>query len=307
MKISKSETRQPNSEIFPPLKLADWEATKDTLHLWTQIVGKIRFAQTPLTNHFWNVPLYVSARGLTTTAMPYERGVFEMEFDFIEHNLVVRTSEGEKEKIRLEPKTVARFYEEVRQTLQALGINPKIRNLPDEIPNAIPFTEDKTHKSYDGAYAERLWRILIQVDKIFNESRSQFIGKVSPVHFFWGSFDLAVTRFNGERAPEREGADSITREAYSHAVISHGFWLGGNGMEAAFYAYAAPEPEGFKTAPVKPEAAFYSPEMNEYFLMYEDVRSSVDPKRALTNFINSTYEAGANLAKWKREEIERDK
>ncbi|MGI8883683.1 MAG: DUF5996 family protein [Pyrinomonadaceae bacterium] len=292
--------------MFPPLVLAEWQETKDTLHLWTQIVGKIRLAQTPLTNHFWNVPLYVSARGLATSAMPYERGVFEIEFDFIEHNLVIKTSEGAAEKIRLEPKSVARFYEEVMTTLATLGINTEIRNLPDEIPGAIPFTEDETHKSYDGEYANRFWQVLIRVDKIFNESRSKFIGKVSPVHFFWGSFDLAVTRFNGERAPEREGADSITREAYSHAVISHGFWLGGNGMEAAFYAYAAPEPEGFKIASIKPEKAFYSQEMNEYFLMYEDVRSDDNPKQTLTDFINSTYEAGANLADWKRDEMERN-
>lgn len=306
MKNSNLNSSQANAELFPPLVLAEWEATKDTLHLWTQIVGKIRLAQTPLTNHFWNVPLYVSARGLTTTAMPHERGLFEIEFDFVEHRLVIKTSEGGSEKIRLEPKSVARFYEEVMTTLQSLGINTEIRNLPDEIPNAIPFTEDETHQSYDGEYAKRFWQILIKVDKIFSESRSKFIGKVSPVHFFWGSFDLAVTRFNGARAPEREGADSITREAYSHAVISHGFWLGGNGMEAAFYAYAAPEPEGFKTAEIKPEKAFYSQEMNEYFLTYEDVRSSADPQKTLTDFINSTYEAGANLAGWRREEMERN-
>jgi len=306
MKNSNLEIGQATTEIFPPLVLAEWQETKDTLHLWTQIVGKIRLAQTPLTNHFWNVPLYVSARGLATSAMPYERGVFEIEFDFIEHHLVIKTSEGAAEKIRLEPKSVARFYEEVMTTLATLGINTEIRNLPDEIPGAIPFTEDETHKSYDGEYANRFWQVLIRVDKIFNESRSKFIGKVSPVHFFWGSFDLAVTRFNGERAPEREGADSIMREAYSHAVISHGFWLGGNGMEAAFYAYAAPEPEGFKIASIKPEKAFYSQEMNEYFLMYEDVRSADNPKQTLTDFINSTYEAGANLADWKRDEMERN-
>jgi hypothetical protein len=306
MKNSNSKTDQAGSAIFPPLVLAEWEATKDTLHLWTQIVGKIRLAQTPLVNHFWNVPLYVSARGLTTSAMSYQRGLFEIEFDFVEHNLVVKTSEGGSEKIRLEPKSVARFYEEVMTTLQTLGINTAIRNLPDEIPNAVPFTEDETHQSYDGEYARRFWQVLIQVDKIFNESRSRFIGKVSPVHFFWGSFDLAVTRFNGMRAPERENADSITREAYSHQVISHGFWLGGNGMEAAFYAYAAPEPNGFKTAPIKPEKAFYSAEMNEYFLMYEDVRTSDNPKQALTDFVNSTYEAGADLANWRRDEMERN-
>lgn len=306
MKNFDSESKQKaNTEIFPSLKLSDWEATKDTLHLWTQIVGKIRLAQTPLINHFWNVPLYVSARGLSTSAVPYNKGLFEIEFDFIDHYLVIETSEGATRKIKLEPKTVAKFYEEVMTTLDALGINPEIRNLPDEIPNAISFTEDETHKSYDAEYANRFWRILIEVDKIFSEARSRFIGKVSPVHFFWGSFDLCVTRFNGERAPKRENADAITREAYSHAVISHGFWAGGNGMEAAFYAYAAPEPEGFGTASIEPEKAFYSQDFKEFFLMYEDVRTSDDPKKILTDFINSTYEAGANLANWRRDEMER--
>ena len=294
-----------NDNRFPPLKLAEWEATKDTLQLWTQIVGKIRLVQTPLVNHFWNVTLYVSPRGLTTAAMPYEQGIFEIEFDFIDHQLVIQTSEGAVEKIRLEPKSVRRFYEEVLAALARLGINPEIRDLPDEIPGAIPFSEDEIHHSYDPEYANRFWRTLIEVDKIFTEFRCQFIGKVSAVHFFWGSVDLAVTRFNGDPAPKRENADSITREAYSHAVISHGFWLGGNGMEAAFYAYAAPEPEGLKTAQVKPERAFYSPEMNEFFLLYDDVRQAENPKAALTDFLNSTYEAAANLANWNRDAMER--
>ncbi len=305
MKNSDSKIDETSVEIFPPLVLAEWEATKDTLQLWTQIIGKIRLVQTPLVNHFWNVTLYVSARGLTTSAMPYERGVFEIEFDFIDHNLVIKTSEGAVENVRLEPKSVKQFYQEVMQTLQTLGINPEIRNLPDEIPDAIPFTEDETHKSYDAEYANRFWQILIQVDKVFSEFRAKFIGKVSLVHFFWGSFDLAVTRFDGEPAPERENADAITREAYSHAVISHGFWLGGNGMEAAFYAYAAPEPDGFKTATVKPEKAFYSADMNEFFLMYEDVRQADSPPEELMSFLNSTYDAAANLAKWNRQKLER--
>jgi hypothetical protein len=300
--MKNDETR---NEFFPPLPLAEWEATKDTLHLWTQIVGKIRLVQTPLINHFWNVTLYVSARGLTTSAMPYERGVFEIEFDFIDHNLVVKTSEGEIKTIRLEPKTVAAFYEELMTTLASLGIEPTLRAVPDELPDPIPFAEDTTHKSYDARYANRFWRALVQVDKTFSEFRSQFTGKVSPVHFFWGSFDLAVTRFSGERAPEREGADAITREAYSHTVISHGFWLGAGEMDAAFYAYAAPEPDGFKTAPVKPEKAFYSAEMNEFFLMYEDARQADNPNAALTDFLNSTYDAAASLAKWNRDELER--
>ena len=295
-----------SAEIFPPLALADWEATKDTLHLWTQIVGKIRHANSPLVNHFWNVTLYVSARGLTTSAMPYDKGVFEIEFDFVDHNLLIKTSEGAIEKIKLEPKSVKYFYKEVMEKLNSLGINAEIRHLPDEIPNAIPFDEDETHKSYDAEYAKRFWQILLQINKIFWEFRSPFIGKVSPVHFFWGSFDLAVTRFNGEIAPPRENADAITREAYSHANISHGFWAGGNGMEAAFYAYAAPEPEGLKTAQVKPEKAFYSQEMKEFFLMYDDVRTAENPKKTLMDFLNSTYDAAANLAKWNRTELERN-
>ncbi len=305
MKNEVKVNNQTNSEIFPPLKLADWEATKETLHLWTQIIGKIRLVQLPLVNHFWNTTLYISARGLTTAAMPYERGVFEIEFDFIDHQLVIKTSEGAIKTIALEPKSVKQFYAEVLATLGSLGVHPEIVAKPDEIIDAIPFAEDEIHHSYDAESANRFWRILLQVEKIFTQFRAPFIGKVSPVHFFWGSFDLAVTRFNGARAPQREGADAITREAYSHAVISHGFWFGGNGMEAAFYAYAAPEPEGLKTAPVKPEAAFYSTEMNEFFLMYEDVRKSDNPPQSLMDFLESTYRAGADLAQWNRAELER--
>lgn len=305
--MENAETRNDRTEAedFPILKLAEWEETKDTLHLWTQIVGKIRLVQTPLTNHFWNVTLYVSARGLTTSAMPYEKGMFEIEFDFIDHRLVIKTSRGETKIIRLRPISVAQFYKEVMDALRELDIKCEIRARPDEIPDPVPFDEDEIHKSYDPVYANRFWRALIEVDKIFNEFRGNFIGKVSPVHFFWGSFDLAVTRFNGELAPKREKADAITREAYSHAVISHGFWLGGNNMEAAFYAYAAPEPDGFKTARIRPEKAFYSTEMNEFFLMYEDVRQAPSPKESLMSFLTSTYEAAANLAKWSREELER--
>lgn len=305
MENLKPKSNQTNTELFPSIRLAEWEPTKDTLHLWTQIVGKIRLVQTPLLNHFWNVTLYISARGLTTSAIPYEKGVFEIEFDFVDHNLVIKTSQGETKKIRLEPKSVARFYEEVMKTLHSLGINCEIHAVPDEIPNAIPFAEDEIHKSYDAKYANRFWQILIQVANIFSEFRAPFIGKASPVHFFWGEFDLDVTQFNGDLAPKREKADAITREAFSHALISHGFWFGGNGMEAAFYAYAAPEPDGLKTARVKPEKAFYSHEMNEFILMYEDVRNSDSPKETLMSFLNSTYDASANLANWQRSKLER--
>jgi hypothetical protein len=267
------------------LPIAEWEATKDTLHLWTQIVGKIRLVKTPLINHYWNVPLYVSACGLTTSSIPYENGIFEIEFDFIEHQLTIKTSEDRSETILLEPKSVARFYEETMRKLHSLGINAEIRATPDEIPDAIPFADDETHKSYDPEYANRFWRALVEVDKIFTEFRSHFIGKVSPVHFFWGSFDLAVTRFSGKRAPEREGADGITREAYSHEVISHGFWAAAMEWTPAFYAYAAPEPDGLKTAKVKPDKAFYSQEMSEFFLMYEDVRQAKNPEETLLEFL----------------------
>lgn len=293
------------NENWLALPLAEWQATKDTLHLWTQIIGKIRLVQTPLINHYWNVPLYVSARGLTTSMMPYENRFFEIEFDFIDHRLLIKTSDGAAATVALEPKSVAQFYAEVFAALHSLNIEIKINGKPDEIPDAIPFTEDDTHKSYDAVYANRFWRVLSQVEKVFTEFRSRFVGKCSPVHFFWGSFDLAVTRFNGKRAPERKDADAITREAYSHAVISHGFWCGGNGMDAAFYSYAAPEPEGFKEAKVQPEKTFYSKEMSEFFLMYEDARQADSPDDALTEFLQSTYEAGANLGNWNRAELER--
>jgi hypothetical protein len=210
MEISKSKNRRSNAEDFPSLRLSEWEETKDTLHLWTQIVGKIRLVQTPLTNHFWNVTLYVSARGLTTSAIPYDKGIFEIEFDFIDHQLVIKTSRGETKTIRLEPKSVAQFYREVMKTLGSLDIGCEIRVRPDEIPGAVPFNEDEVHKSYDPAYANRFWKVLIEVGKIFSEFRCGYLGKISPVHFFWGSFDLAVTRFNGEPAPKRESADAIT-------------------------------------------------------------------------------------------------
>jgi hypothetical protein len=226
MEIYEMPNGRTNPELFRSLKLAEWEATKDTLHLWTQIVGKIRLVQTPLVNHFWNVTLYVSARGLTTSPMRYDKGLFEIEFDFIDHKLVFKTSLGETKTIRLEPKSVAQFYEEVIETLRSIGIGCEIRAIPDEIPNAIPFNQDETHKSYDPVYAHRFWQALILVDKVFSEFRCRFIGKVSPVHFFWGSFDLAVTRFNGELAPKRENADAITRKPIRTRLLVMAFgWV----------------------------------------------------------------------------------
>jgi len=293
-------------ESWPALPLEAWQDTLATLHMWAQIVGKVRLAQCAPINHWWEVPFYISARGLTTSAIPYDRGVFEVEFDFIDHSLVIQTSEGSRKTITLVPRSVADFYKEFMAALRSLGIDVKIWHMPVEIPNPIAFDRDFQHASYDPEYVTRFWRILVLVNAIFTEFRSRFIGKNSPVHFFWGSFDLAVTRFSGRHAPPREGADSITREAYSHEVISAGFWPGGGDVKgAAFYAYAAPEPAGYAQSPVGPKKAFYHPQLKEFLLMYDDVRLDSSPRSALLEFLQSTYEAGANLAKWDRTELER--
>ena len=291
---------------WPALPYAEWKDTCETLHMWMQIVGKVRLALAPRVNHWWEVPLYVSARGLTTSAIPYGAGIFEMEFDFIEHVLRIETSTGETEVLDLEPRSVANFYNDFMSTLKSMGIDVKIWPMPVEIPNPIRFDQDTTHASYDRAHAERFWRVLVAVEPIFTEFRGRFIGKDSPVHFFWGSFDLAVTRFSGRRAPGRPGADSITREAYSHEVSNVGWWPGN--AEApipTFYAYAAPEPGGFKDYAVKPGKAAYSEKMKEFLLSYEDVRTAADPRAALLDFCQSTYEAAANLGKWDRAALER--
>jgi hypothetical protein len=296
----------PNQDSWPELPLAAWQDTYATLQMWTQIVGKVRLALSPHVNHWWQVPLYVSARGLTTSAIPYGDGIFEVQFDFIEHELIIQTSWGASRTMELEPRSVADFYAEFMSALRSLGIEVKIWTMPCEVPNLVRFERDTQHASYDREYAHRLWKILVLCDSIFKEFRAGFIGKDSPVHFFWGSFDLCVTRFSGRRAPERPGADSITREAYSHEVISAGFWPGGGEVKgAAFYAYAAPEPAGFGEQKVKPAAAFYHPGMKEFLLMYDDVRRAASPREALLGFLQSTYEAGANLGKWDRKELER--
>jgi hypothetical protein len=300
------ESHATGSEAWPSLPLAEWQETKDTLHMWTQVVGKIRLAQTPLVNHWWNVPLYVTARGLGTSAMPYEERSFDMEFDFIDHLLHIKCSDGSLKSLALAPRSVADFYAEVMDALASLGIRLKIWTMPVEVENPIRFEEDKSHAAYDAEYANRFWRILVQSEKVLAAFRSRFIGKASPVHFFWGSFDLAATRFSGRRAPERPGADAITREAYSHEAISHGFWPGGGPVKgAAFYSYTAPEPTGLKEAPIAPESAFYSRELSEFLFMYEDARTAPSPASALMQFLESTYEAGANLAKWDRAALER--
>jgi Family of unknown function (DUF5996) len=297
---------QINRDLWPELPLDEWKDTYATLHMWTQIVGKVRLALSPPLNHWWQVPLYVNSCGLTTSAIPYADGIFDVQFDFIDHKLIIHTSHGSERLIALEPKSVADFYREFMGCLRSLGINVKIWRMPVEIPDPIPFDEDVQHASYDPEYANRFWRILLICDSIFKEFRCGFLGKCSPVHFFWGSFDMAVTRFSGRRAPEREGADPIAREAYSHEVISAGFWPGGGDVKgAAFYAYAAPEPPGFPQAAVRPAQAFYHPQLHEFILMYDDVRRVPSPKSALLDFLQTTYEAGANLAKWDRAALER--
>jgi hypothetical protein len=293
-------------EQWPALPLEAWEDTRATLHMWTQIVGKVRLAQTPLVNHWWNVPLYVSARGLSTTAMPYGSTFFEMEFDFIDHNLHIKCSDGASRTVKLMPKSVATFYQETMAALDDLGLTVSIWKMPVEIPDPIPFDEDHQHQSYDPIFVNRFWQILRQADRVMQEFRSLFIGKCSPVHFFWGSFDLAVTRFSGRLAPPKPEADPITREAYSHEVISHGWWPGHGPLgKPAFYSYTAPAPEGLAQAKLRPEKAFYSNELAEFLMLYDDVRNDTDPDAALMDFMQSTYEAGADLANWPRKELER--
>lgn len=299
-------TSAAQQESWPSLPLEAWAETCATLHMWTQIVGKIRLAQTPLVNHWWNVPLYVSPRGLTTTAMPYEDILFEMEFDFLDHKLRINCSNGSHNAVALEPKSVAVFYEQTMKALRDMGLKIQIWKMPVEIPDPIPFDEDEIHKSYDPEYAYRCWRVLSHSDKLFQEFRSRFIGKCSPVHFFWGSFDLAVTRFSGRLAPPRPDADVITREAYSHEVISHGWWPGQGPLgKAAFYSYTAPAPKGLADAKIEPANAFYSKDMSEFLLLYDDVRTAEDPDQSLLQFLQSTYEAGADLAGWDRAALER--
>lgn len=290
---------------WPALPLDAWRDTYSTLHMWTQIVGKIRLRLTPRVNHWWNVPLYVNSRGLTTSPIPYQQRTFEAQFDFIDHKLGITTSDGQASQLPLRPMAVADFYRELMTLLRALGIEVRINTKPCEVPDPIPFEQDRIHAAYDPEYANRFWRILVAVNSVFVEFRSRFLGKCSPVHFFWGSFDLAVSRFNGRRAPERAGADAITREAYSHEVISAGFWPGGAGVDGpAFYSYTVPEPAGYSAAAVRPAAAFYDRQLGEFLLMYEQVRGADLPRQILLDFLQTTYEAGANLARWDRGALE---
>jgi len=295
-----------DTEALPALPLDSWKETLATLHMWTQIVGKVRLKLCPLVNQWWNVPFYVTARGMTTSAMPYQQRAIEVRFDFIEHTLTIETSEGRVVTMALTAQSVAEFYKNFMAALAELGVNVHIWTMPCEVPDPTPFEKDHVHAAYDPQAAHKFWRILVWVDQILKEFRAGFQGKASPVHFFWGSFDLAATRFSGRVAPERPGADSITREAYSHEVSSAGFWPGGGDIKGpAFYSYAAPEPPGFATQRVQPDAAFYHPQLKEFLLMYDDVRAAASPKTALMEFLQSTYDAAADYGKWDRKALER--
>lgn len=296
---------------WPALRYDEWKDTLATLHLWTQIVGKIRLKQEPMQNHWWNVTFYLTPRGLTTSAMPYAGGrTFAIDFDFIGGELIVDGCDGERKAIPLEAVSVAEFYDRLMRTLAGIDIHVQIVKTPNEIANAVRFDRDTQHAAYDRVYAERVWRILLQADRLCKIFRSSFIGKASPVHFFWGSFDLAYTRFSGRAAPPHPGGfpnmpDSATREAYSHEEFSVGFWPGGYGMEALFYAYAYPQPAGFAHAAVAPQSASWNDALAEFVLPYEAVRTSADPDAAVLSFFETTYAAAADLGKWDREALER--
>jgi hypothetical protein len=282
-----------------------WADTYATLHMWTQVVGKVALAHAPPLNHSWGVALQVTPRGLATRPLPHGDRMFAIEFDFIEHVLQIRASDGSSRTLALAPRPVAVFYADVMKTLDAMRLPVRIWPMPVEIPNPIRFDEDTMHASYEPEYVNRFWRILVECERVFSRARGDFVGKASPVHFFWGSFDLAVTRFSGRAAPPREGP-AFMREAYSHEVISHGFWPGSGPVpQPAFYAYAVPAPEGFKKIAVKPAAAFYHDELGEFILMYEAVRTAADPDRALLDFVESTYTGAAALAQWDRAALER--
>ena len=294
------------TEGWPALPFEAWRPTCDTLHMWTQIVGKVRLALAPPVNHWWQVPLYVSARGLTTTAIPYQNRSFEIEFDFLSHVLAIRTCEGDTRTVKLEPKSVAVFYAEFMVALASLGLSVRIWTMPQEFDDPIPFDKDTTHAAYERDPVERFWRVLRSVDAVLKEFRGGFIGKASPVHFFWGSFDLCVTRFSGRRAPPMPQADPVTREGYSHEVSSVGWWPGdATTPYPTFYAYAAPEPAGFGAATVRPDAAFYDGAAGQFRLKYDDVRSAASPRGTLLDFCDSTYAAAATRANWNRAELER--
>jgi uncharacterized protein DUF5996 len=290
---------------WPPLPYDAWKDTYATLHMWTQVVGKVALARMPPMNHSWGVALHLTPRGLATALLPYDRRSFTIEFDFIDHHLRIDTSDGQRRLLPLKPMPVAEFYRDVMTALGDLSLPVKIWSMPVEIPSPIRFELDTGHHAYDPESANRFWRVLVQIARVFTSTRCTFIGKCSPLNFFWGSFDLALTRFSGRPAPPRDGP-AFMRDAYSHEVISHGFWPGsGPVLEPAFYAYAVPEPPGLKVARVRPDAAYYHRELGEFILPYEAVRTAASPDAALADFIDSTYTAAATLAGWDRTALER--
>ena len=300
-----------DQETWPALPPPAWEETRATLHMWTQIVGKIRLELAPHVNHWWQVPLYVSARGLTTSPMPYGTRLVEIEFDFLEHQLVVRSSDGGYSSLPLTAQPVADFYAAMMDALRALGVEVSIWTTPVEVEDRTPFEQDTHHAAYDAVYANRFWRTLVQIDRILSRFRSWYLGKVSPVHFFWGSFDMAVTRFSGRSAPAHPGGPNVARyvmvEAYSEELSSAGWWPGGGIVdEPMFYAYAYPEPAGFREYPVEPAAAYYDETLGEFLLPYSAVRTAEDPDETLLAFLQATYEAAAIPGKWDRDKLERE-
>jgi hypothetical protein len=301
-----------NLAVWPSLPLENWHETYATLHLWTQIVGKVRLTQSPWVNHSWHVTLYVTSRGLTTSPVPYGTRTFQIDFDFIDQRLSILSSDGGRAGVVLEPQSVATFYRRFKEEMAKLDLHVDIHAKPNEILDPIRFDRDETHRVYDPEYANRFWRVLVQADRVFKNFRSRYVGKCSPVHFFWGAPDLAVTRFSGRRAPRHPGGvpnlpDWVTREAYSHEVSSCGFWPGGGPIPyAAFYSYAYPEPAGFSDAPVKPAEAFYSSDLREFILPYDAVRESESPDETLLEFLQTTYEAAVDLGYWDRKSLERE-
>jgi hypothetical protein len=298
------------ADVWPPLPLGPWAETNATLHMWAQIVGKIRLIESPPINHTWHSTLYVTSRGLTTSPIPHGSQVYQLDFDFIDHRLICTTIDGGRAHVALEPQTVARFYARTMEMLRSLGLEVRIHGRPNEVLEPIPFAENETHSAYDAGAVTRFWRVLVQCDRVFKRFRSSFIGKCSPVHFFWGAMDLAVTRFSGRTAPEHPGGipnlpDRITRDAYSHEVSSAGFWAGGGAIAyPVFYSYAYPEPAGFAEHPVRPPQAFYSADFREFILPYDAVRTAADPDGTLLEFLESTYAVVADLARWDRAALE---
>jgi hypothetical protein len=305
-----SEAHLKSGDAWPGLPLQAWSDTYATLHLWTQIVGKIRLAQTPWTNHSWHVTLYVTARGLTTGSIPYGTRAFQIDFDFIAHELQIRCDDRRVAGFPLEAQSVASFYRRLKAEMKKLGLEVKINPKPNEVADATRFDQDEAHAAYDPYYAGRFWRVLLQSDRIFKIFRARFIGKCSPVHFFWGAPDLAVTRFSGRLAPAHPGGvpnlpDRVAREAYSHEVSSCGFWPGGGpAAYPAYYSYAYPEPEGFAKVPIKPATAYYNTDLREFILPYDEVRQANSPEDTLLDFLQTTYEAAAKLAHWDRASLE---